>query len=184
MKRLKNQNHELVWFTDLGSSASTEYPEINKIITDHHSCPVNSDLPFHLNPHLFDMDGSFEISGAGTTYLVSKAIDKKNMDLSSLAIIGACGDLQDRRFLQLKGVNREILSDGEKSGVIKSKIDIRYFGRETRPIHKMLQYASDPLIPGLSGRESACISFLQELGITLQDGDESVSYTHLTLPTN
>ena len=35
----------------------------------------------------------------------------------------------------------------------------------------MLQYSSDPIIPGLSGRESSCISFLQELGIHMQDGD-------------
>jgi RecJ-like exonuclease len=36
----------------------------------------------------------------------------------------------------------------------------------------MLQYSSDPIIPGLSGRESSCISFLQELGIKMQDGDD------------
>ena len=170
--RLKDANHELVWFTDLGSSVSNTYTDIKKVITDHHTCPEKSDLPFHLNPHLFGLDGSYEISGAGVTYLVSRAIDKKNMDLSSLAIVGACGDLQDRRFLKLNGANRDILSDGEKVGTIKSKIDIRFFGRETRPAQKMLQYASDPIIPGLTGRESACISFLQELGITMQDGDE------------
>lgn len=170
--RLKDANHELVWFTDLGSSFSDTYADIKKVITDHHACPEQSDLAFHLNPHLFGLDGSYEVSGAGVTYLVSRAIDKKNMDLASLAIVGACGDLQDRRFLKLSGTNRDILSDGEKVGNIKSKIDIRFFGRETRPVQKMLQYASDPIIPGLTGRESACISFLQELGITMQDGDE------------
>ena len=172
LERLKNENHELVWFTDLGSSIANSYPEINKIITDHHACSDKSDLPFHLNPHLFGLDGGLEISGAGTTYLVSRAVDKKNMDLSALAIVGACGDLQDRRQCKLVGVNREILKDGEQAGSIRSKIDIRYFGRETRPIHKMLQYSSDPIIPGLSGRESSCISFLQELGITMEDGDD------------
>ena len=75
---MESENHELVWFTDLGSSISTEYKDINKIITDHHACPENSDLEFHLNPHLFGLDGSYEISGAGVTYLVSKAINKKN----------------------------------------------------------------------------------------------------------
>ena len=171
VERLKNENHELVWFTDLGSSISTDIPEINKIITDHHACPDNSNESFHLNPHLFGFDGSFEISGAGTTYLVSKAIDKKNMDLTPLAIVGACGDLQDRRFRKLTGMNREILSDGESINAVRPKIDIRYFGRESRPIYKMLQFSSDPIIPGLTGREQACIGFLQELGITLKDGD-------------
>jgi len=170
LERLKNENHELIWFTDLGSSIASEN-SINKIITDHHACSENSNLPFHLNPHLFGLDGSFEISGAGLTYLVSKKIDKKNVDLSSLAIVGACGDLQDRKFKKLYGLNREILSDGEKYNFVKPKIDIRYFGRETRPIYKMLQYANDPIIPGLTGRESACMYFLQELGINIQDGD-------------
>jgi RecJ-like exonuclease len=171
LEKLKNENHELVWFTDLGSSISLDFPKMNKVITDHHAVPEKSDLPFHLNPHLFGLDGGFEISGAGTTYLVSKAIDKKNVDLSGLAIVGACGDLQDKKFNKLMGLNREILSDGKKIGVVDSKIDICYFGRETRPVYKMLQYSSDPLIPGLSGREAACISFLQELGIRMKDGD-------------
>jgi RecJ-like exonuclease len=172
LERLKNENHELVWFTDLGSSVSTSHLEINKIITDHHACPDNSDLPFHLNSHLFGLDGGLEISGAGTTYFVARTIDKKNMDLSALAIVGACGDLQDKKYCKLIGLNRDILNDGKKADAIHSKIDIRYFGRETRPIYKLLQYSNDPLIPSLSGRESACISFLQELGITMKDGDD------------
>ena len=171
LERLNNDNYELVWFTDLGSSISNDYPDINKIITDHHAVAKDSDHDFHLNPHLFDIDGSYEISGAGTTYLVSRAIDRENIDLSPLAIIGACGDLQDRRHCKLMGVNREILMEGEKGEHIKSHMDIRYFGRETRPIYKLLQYATDPVIPGISGRESACINFLQELGIRMQDGD-------------
>ena len=171
LDRLVNENHELVWFTDLGSSISVNNPEINKIITDHHACPKNSNLPFHLNPHLFGYDGGFELSGAGATYLVSKTLDKKNMDLSSLAIVGACGDLQDRKYRKLSGLNRDVLNDGDKMDVVKPKIDIRFFGRESRPIYKMLQYANDPIIPGLTGRESSCINFLQELGIRMKDGD-------------
>jgi len=171
LKRLLDNNYELVWFTDLGSGISTTYPEINKVITDHHICPKDSDFSFHLNPHIFGCDGSYDMSGAGATYLVSKAIDKNNMDLSSLAIVGAIGDLQDKKFCKLHGTNRKILEDGKKSGVLQSKMDISYFGRETRPIAKLLQYSNDPFIPELSRREDACISFLQNLGIRLKDGD-------------
>ena len=180
IKNIKDKNHELVWFTDLGSSISTNYTDINKIITDHHECPENSNKSFHLNPHLFGIDGGFEISGAGTTYLVSKAIDRKNMDLSALAIVGACGDIQDRKYGKLMGLNRDILTDGKKLEVIDSKIDIRYFGRETRPVYKLLQYANDPVIPGVTGRESSCITFLQELGIKLKDGDSWRRWIDLT----
>jgi RecJ-like exonuclease len=171
VKNIKDKNYELVWFTDLGSNISTNYNDINMIITDHHECPENSNKSFHLNPHLFNFDGGYNISGAGTTYLVSKAMDKKNMDLSALAIVGACGDLQDRKYGKLMGLNREILTDGKRMELVNSKIDIRFFGRETRPIYKLLQYANDPVIPNITGRESSCITFLQELGIKLKDGD-------------
>jgi single-stranded-DNA-specific exonuclease len=171
LEKLKNENHELVWFTDLGSSIVNEKSEIKMIVTDHHACSEITDLPFHLNPHLFGLNGSFELSGAGTTYLVSKVVDKNNINLSTLAIIGACGDLQDRKNLKLVSKNRDILKDAESAGVVKTKMDITYFGRETRPIHKLLQYASEPSIPGISGRESSCISFLEELGIIIKDED-------------
>jgi RecJ-like exonuclease len=171
INKLLSEDHELVWFTDLGSGISTQYPEIKKIITDHHECPPDSDTLFHLNPHLFGRDGSFELSGAGATYLVSKALNPKNKDLSGLAIVGAIGDLQDRKFCELRGVNTEIVNDGIEEGVLKTIKDIRYFGKETRPLSKLLQYASDPLIPGISGREDACLALLQEQQIRLKDGD-------------
>ncbi len=180
VKNIKDKNHELVWFTDLGSNISTNYNDINMIITDHHECPQSSNKSFHLNPHLFGIDGGFEISGAGTTYLVSRAINKENMDLAALAIVGACGDIQDRKHSKLMGLNRDILADGKKLEVIDSRIDIRYFGRETRPVYKLLQYANDPVIPGITGRESSCISFLQELGIKLKDGDSWRRWIDLT----
>ncbi|KYK25148.1 hypothetical protein AYK25_09695 [Thermoplasmatales archaeon SM1-50] len=169
--KLLSENHELVWFTDIGSSISTQYPELKKIITDHHECPPDSDVSFHFNPHLFGRDGSYELSGAGATYLVSKAVNKNNKDLAGLAIIGAIGDLQDRRFCELRGINTQIVKDGKESGVLQTIKDIRYFGKETRSLAKLLQYASDPLIPGISGREDACVSFLQELQIELKYGD-------------
>ena len=180
LERLVNENHEIVWFTDLGSSISKDSQDINKVITDHHSCTKDSDFVFHLNPNIFGHDGEFQLSGAGATYLVSKSINKKNMDLSFLAIVGACGDLQDRKDCRLLGFNRDILKDGMEAGVVRSKIDIRYFGRETRPIYKLLQYASDPLIPGLSGRESSCISFLQDMDIKMKEGDNWRYWIHLS----
>lgn len=171
INKLISENHELVWFTDLGSGISTQYPDLRKIITDHHECPPDSDAPFHFNPHLFGKDGSYELSGAGATYLVSKALSEKNKDLSSLAIVGAVGDLQDRRFCELRGMNTEIVTDGTEVGVLHAMKDIRYFGKETRPLAKLLQYASDPLIPGVSGREDTSVAFLQELQIELKEGD-------------
>ena len=180
INRLKKDKHELVWFTDLGSSITNQELDFDIIVTDHHECPENSDKKFHLNPHLFGIDGGFEISGAGVTYLVSRAVDEKNKDLSALAIIGACGDLQDRKYGRLVGLNKEILKDGIEASVIECKTDLRYFGRETRALSKLLQYANDPVIPGITGRESACTNFLEELGIRLKEGDNFRRWIDLT----
>lgn len=164
-EQLLDANHELVWFTDLGSSICQEWKDISKVVTDHHACGKDSDVVFHLNPHLFNYDGSIDISGAGVTYLVAKILSKKNMDLSALAIVGAIGDLQDRKQGKLIGLNREIVQDGIQNKVLDVSMDLRYFGRETRPLAKLLQYGNDPIIPGVSGREDACASFLKSLEI-------------------
>ncbi len=171
IEHLRDENHELVWFTDLGSSVSS-IDDLSMVITDHHTCGIDTNVSFHLNPHLFGLDGGTYISGAGVTYLVSRALSDENKDLSFLAVIGACGDLQDHKRRCLTGGNREILEDGTLRGVIEVKIDVQFFGRETRPLHKFLQYASDPIIPGISGEEANSLSFLQENGIRLKDEEE------------
>jgi RecJ-like exonuclease len=45
------------------------------------------------------------------------------------------------------------------------------FGKQTRPIFKLLQYASDPYLPGLTGNEDACIDFLHRIGLRFGDDD-------------
>ena len=62
------------------------------------------------------------------------------------------------------------------AGVAQATRDLRLFGRETRPVHLMLRYASDPTLPGLSGSEEACISFLQSLGVPLKSGERWLSW--------
>jgi len=106
LEELEKEQYELVWFTDMGSSIA-DYKGINKVITDHHLCSKDSNHSFHLNPHLFGLDGSLEISGAGVTYLVAKKLCQDCRDLSSLAIVGACGDLQDVKYCKLQSLNRK-----------------------------------------------------------------------------
>jgi RecJ-like exonuclease len=167
---LEKTQHDLIWFMDLGSSIADKKTRFPKVITDHHVCEKSSDTRYHCNPHLFDLDGSVIISGAGITYLVAKALNNINTDLSMLAIVGAMGDLQHRRYQRLVGLNQKILKDGIEKGVLLEMTDIQYFGRETRPVYKMLQYATDPIIPGVTGLESNAISFLNRLSIPIQDG--------------
>jgi RecJ-like exonuclease len=171
LNNLKNNQFELVWFTDLGSSIVKKKPDFPMIVTDHHACSKENNVSYHLNPHLFNIDGSYMLSGAGAAYYVSKSVDVNNIDLSALAIIGACGDLQNKRYQKLIGLNEKIIEDGKKHGIIKSFLDIQYFGRETRPVYKLLQYANDPIIPNITGRESSALEFLKNIKIPIKDNE-------------
>jgi len=69
------------------------------------------------------------------------------------------------------GLNRFILKEGMESGYINAIRDIRLFGKQTRPVYKMLEYTFDPYLPGISGNESGAIELMESLGIPLKDGD-------------
>ncbi|NLL94918.1 MAG: DHH family phosphoesterase [Thermoplasmatales archaeon] len=173
----------LVWIVDLGSGYLSSIKRDGVLVTDHHVPERNwrkgqtqldsFNAVVHVNPHEFGFDGSTEISGAGVTYLVSRAVDPANADLAYLAVIGACGDLQDSKDSGLVGINREILNDAVATGGIEVARGPRFFGRDTRPIRQFLQYSSDPAVPGLSGDGVACSRFLEELGVEERNSDGS-----------
>ncbi|MEE8402233.1 MAG: DHH family phosphoesterase [Candidatus Hydrothermarchaeaceae archaeon] len=174
---LAKEDPRLVIFTDMGSS---QLPEIKNhlldktfvIVIDHHQPKeLEHENLAHLNPHFHGIDGAREISGAGMTYFFFKAFNKRNVDLSSLAAVGALGDIQDAdgKFI---GPNCDILKDGEKAGVLKAEQDLRLFGRQTRPLYKALEYTTDPFVPGLSGSESSCVQFLKDLDIPVKRGED------------
>ncbi len=169
LNEIADIGRELVIFTDLGSAMQEEIDalKLNAIISDHHQ-PVGATLEHHLNPHLFGINGTSELSGSGTTYLLAKELGP-NIDLAGLAVVGAIGDMQDAKTGRLIGMNRHIIRDGVDAGVISVETDIRLFGRQTRPVYKLLEYCSDPYIPGITANEAGCIEFLRELDIPLKD---------------
>jgi RecJ-like exonuclease len=191
----------LFWFTDLGSGMNKQISHLDPIITDHHApsildyeVPVSartdllqfSDVlehqleDHHLNPHLVNLDGTYDISGAGAVYLVARELNPENKDLAYLAIIGAVGDLQDSRYRQLVGTNRKILDDATTSGKIKAKIDISTFGRETRSLRDIIQYSTDPTFPGLTMNEANCVKFLKRLKIPVKTNGRNRHWVELT----
>ncbi len=167
VKRIKDEN-KFVWFTDLGSGQISliEKEKIDCIISDHHIPEKISKN--QLNPHIFGYDGSFELSGSTTTYLIARNLGL-NFDLAPIAIVGAVGDLQDNNFGKLVGLNRFVVEEAVKNGLIDVKRDLRFFGKQTRPVYKMLEYTYDPFLPGISGNEGGAIEFLRSLDIDLKD---------------
>ena len=172
------ENPTLVILCDLGSGdlevLNSRLNGKKVLVLDHHQPVGEADPTFvHANPHLFEIDGSRDVSSAGISYFVAKALDGANTGLASVAVVGALGDLQDKyEQRMLGGPNAIILEDAQKTGSLKTETDLMFFGRETRPIHKALACTTTPFIAGISGEEDKSLAFLASLGITPKKGEK------------
>ena len=175
-------DHETVLFTDFGSgqldliAGHEAAGEFTPVIADHHQ-PADASTEFHLNPLLAGIDGASELSGAGASYVLARALassaqqDSGNRDLAALAVVGAVGDMQ-AGVDGLSGANTEIVAEGVEAGVIEESTDLTLYGKQTRPLPKLLEYASDARIPGISNDAAGAIEFLSELDLDLKaDGE-------------
>lgn len=181
---LSKESYPYFIFSDLGSGQIKDLNDVldkkEIIILDHHKlddAEAGKNIT-HVNPHLQGIDGSKEISGAGVAYLFAVDMDVKNKKIAHIAVIGAIGDIQEEKgeFLYL---NRKILEDAVSCNKIKIKKGLRLFGIQTKPLHKVLEYSTDPYIPGVSGSESGAIQFLHQIGIEPKKGSTWKKMVHL-----
>jgi RecJ-like exonuclease len=177
---------DIVIFTDIGSGyldlVTTRLETKTALILDHH--PPETRAPekiVQLNPHEFGIDGATMVSAAGVCYLAIRPLSESNKDLSTLGIVGALGDMQDKNEKRtLMGLNEVLVDDAVSSGNVKVNSDLVVYGRETRPIHRSLAYTTTPYLPNLSGREDNCLTLLSNAGIRLKDGDRFRTAADLT----
>jgi RecJ-like exonuclease len=167
---IEEEGYETVLFTDFGSGQLEEIGgrDFTPVVADHHQ--PQGDTEHHLNPMLFDVDGGSEISGAGTAYVLARALGgTENRDLAPLAVVGAVGDMQNAREGELVGANREILAEGVAEGVLEIGKDLNLYGRQTRPLPKLFEYSTDVFIPGISSDERGAIRFIENVGVDVKD---------------
>ncbi len=161
------ENDELLIFVDMGSGYSEKISSINSdvIILDHHK-PDGEIKPkktlVHVNPHLFGIDGTYEISASGVAYIFARELGD-NKDLASIAILGAIGDKQ-----KLVGLNKEILIEGIEAKCLEVRPGI------SLPSGKLSKSLSMSLEPYLDfyGKEEELKEFLRKLGIEDKEVDD------------
>jgi single-stranded-DNA-specific exonuclease len=172
--------HDTVLFTDFGSgqletiAAHEAGGDFTPVIADHHQ-PADADTEFHLNPLLEGINGASELSGAGAAYVLARALENgsDNRDLAGLAVVGAVGDMQAVGG-ELVGANREIVAEGIDAGVLAEGTDLSFYGTQTRPLPKLLEYGSEVQIPGITNDQAGAVTFLRDLDVELTgtgDGD-------------
>ena len=186
---IRKYKPDLVIFSDFGTGQMSLIEEnilgidgVNSVIVLDHHLPADAQTEprmgntssqlIEVNPHQHGMSGSYDLSGAGAAFLLAVFVSPNNVDLSELAIVGATGDLQDYYGRGFVGLNKEIVELGEDSGFLEIMRDLTFFGIHTRPLPYLLQYATDPYLPGLTGAEEACYAFYQDLDIDMKSEDD------------
>ncbi len=183
LKELADEPYEYFIFSDLGSG---QLVNINKylgdrkiLILDHHQLQGEpGPNMLHINPLPFDVDGSGEICASGVAFLFARAVNQENEDMAHIAMVGAIGDVQESDGFT--GVNNLILEIAQKKGLIRVTKGLKFFGLQTKPIHKLLEYSSDMKIPGITGSESGAIQFLHTIGIDPKLGNNWKTFGDLT----
>jgi len=151
---------KVIVFLDLGSGNLEELSLRENLIfvIDHHEIKINFKLPENLsiiNPHIHG-DGE-EMSGSCLTYLVAKAMAKKDSEAANLAVIGMVGDILEKKMGPLIST---IIKDAD---VTIRKGLLLY--PSTRPLNKALEYCSNPFIPGVTGDAIGSLEILREAQI-------------------
>jgi len=237
---IADTEYDTVLFTDFGSgqldviAAHEDAGEFTPVIADHHQ-PADRDTTYHLNPLLFGINGASELSGAGASYVLARALAETgdgivdagdepghehatpdggtttdpespgshsprlgtatataplsrptgnspradNRDLAALAVVGAVGDMQASGG-ELHGANEAIVTEGVEAGVLETATDLALYGKQTRPLPKLLEYASDVQIPGISNDANGSLRFLDDLDLELRRDGEWRPWADLT----
>lgn len=164
LQRISTEENELIIFTDMGSG-QLEYIEnmkVKSIIIDHHQL-VKKETKKHvlqINANQHGIDGNYEASGASLSYLVAKSIDKKNIDLSPLALVGITGDKQ--YIGGIRGFNKIILDEALENKFVEEKTGIKLYGGT---LFDSLYYSIDPYYSGVSGNKNGVSNFIKKLGL-------------------
>ena len=159
-----------VAFCDMGSGKPDLISRVQGecFVLDHHR-PVGTLGCMHLNPHLFGIDGAFELSAAGTVYSVVRHMGD-NADLAGLAIVGAMGDRQ-----AMIGANRSILEEAVISGAVEVKAGLKL--SEDGPVQGVFSRSIEPLLDFTGDREKIK-EFLD--GLKIKGNVESLKGDDLT----
>ena len=166
VNQLRSEKYDLFIFSDMGSPFIKEFNTYKHdvIVADHHQVndtEAESNV-VHINPHLFEIDGSRDLCGAGSAYLAVRELDKKH--LAYFALVGAFGDMQGQEGFT--GVNRMILDDAVQSGTVEIHEGLKIVSKASEPIFKSLAYTFSPPLPGISGDLEGAQEFLERMNLS------------------
>jgi RecJ-like exonuclease len=122
MESLHEKQGNIYFYVDIGAAHGGYLSKINNsknlvIILDHHDAtPAIDPLIYNLDPELYGVSGETDVSGSSTTYIFSKILNEKNVELAHLAVIGSA-EIPG----PIRGWNEEALMDAIKQDLVEVK---------------------------------------------------------------
>lgn len=167
LDKISREKYKLFFFCDMGSAWTERIGKLNgdSIIADHHQTIDSTDEQdnlIHINPHLYGLDGTRDVSASGVSYLIMRPF--KFFELSSLALVGAFGDMQGNG--NITGVNETILKEGLDKNVLSINEGLKLSSINSEPLFKTLANTYSPALPSISGDLDGAKSFLEKNGLS------------------
>ncbi|MDD6285862.1 DHHA1 domain-containing protein [Methanosphaera sp.] len=171
VKELNKSKYKLFIFSDMGSGNLDSISKLkgDVIIADHHQVPegtepeiqVDNKQIIHVNPHIFNIDGTKDVSGSGLSYLSVHGYEF--YELAGLALTGAYGDMQFKHGPT--GINKLILDEAIEHNTMEIKDELKLAYSNSQPLYKAITYTYNPVIQGLSGNIDETKQFLDNHNI-------------------
>jgi single-stranded-DNA-specific exonuclease len=177
VQELKSEAHDFCIFLSLGSAkveTLQRYLGEGWTIIDHEEL-VNEHLDRNcdnqiINAWKFGFNGTQEICTGSISYILATMLDKRNTDLSAMAVIASLGDRQDvGEKKTLVGTNNEILKTAESLNLINSEADLLLYNSETIPLHESIARTTFPYIHGLTWNVNNAYSLIKNAGLKMKD---------------
>jgi single-stranded-DNA-specific exonuclease len=177
IEQMKSEAYDLYIICDLGSGLGSILNDAHGdewIIIDHHQPSEDDFTEGHgkhiLNAFKYGIDGGLEVSSGGLAFIIATQIEKRNWDLSPIALVSAISDRQDqgdkRTFV---GINSEIMKIAQSHGLISVNFDLMFNGRETKPLHEALASTSYPYIHGITWNTENAYSVIKNSGVEMRE---------------
>lgn len=177
IEQMKSEAYDFYIICELGSGLGGVLNEAfadKWIIIDHHE-PLKEDLAEGRGKHIlnafkYGIDGRSEVSSGGLAFIIATQIEKRNWDLSPIALVSAISARQDqgdkRSFV---GINSEIMKIAQSHGLISVNLDLMFNGRETKPLHEALASTPYPYIHGITWNIENAYSVVKNSGVEMKE---------------
>ncbi len=163
IERIRKTTPPLVVTTDVGSGQLDRLERLHTpvIVLDHH-VPEGEGGPWltHLNPRLFDLDGTFGACGTTIAFLVTLAMSEDNWGALPTALAGIVADRQ--HLGGARGLNGVVVEQARERKLVRCLQGIPLRG-ET--VDRALKEGIDPFVRRLHGDAVAVEALLQEVGL-------------------